>query len=128
MARRMKPETAVAVVGVRGLQIAKFRSRLDRLPTSSGVYDFSRERDQIEQRIVELEAGEDVHVQAWELALELLRAVGLKSGFDRSGPRCFCIVGDELVPEDYERVGAAPADPRLVLGAPTSNVPSTCGS
>jgi hypothetical protein len=52
------------------------------------------------------EAGEDVHVQASELARELLPAVGLKSGFDRSGPRCFRIVGEGLVPEDYERVSS----------------------
>lgn len=128
MARRMKPETAVAVVGIRGLQIAKFRSRLDRLPVSTDVYDFSREREQLRERIAQLEAGEDVHLQASELARELLPAVGLKSEFDRSGPRRFCIVGNELVPEDYERVGTAPPDPRLVLGAPTSGAPSTCGS
>ena len=97
----------MAVVGVRALQSAKFEARLDRLPTASDIYDFSRERDDLSWRIAQLQAGEDVHVQAWELARELLPAVGLKSGFDRSGPQCFRIVGDKLVPEDYEKVSSA---------------------
>ena len=112
MARKLKPATAVAVVGVRALQAAKFRRQLDKLPVSSEIYDFSRERDQLWERIAQLEAGEDVHVQASELARELLPAVGLKSGFDRSGPRCFRIVGDGLVPEDYERATPLPPIPR----------------
>ena len=103
MARLMRAAAAVAVVGVRGLQIAKFRSRLDRLPLATDVYDFSAERDRLRSRIAQLEAGEDVLLQAWELARELLPAVGLKSGSDRSGPKCFRIVGDELMPEDTRR-------------------------
>ncbi len=107
MARKLKPETAVAVVGVRALQAAKFRSQLEKLPVSSEVYDFSRERNLLLERIAQLEAGGDVYVRASELAPELLPAVGLRSGFDRSGPRCFRIVGDKLVPEDYEKVSSA---------------------
>jgi len=87
----------VAITGVRGLQIAAFRARLDRLPVATDVYDFSRERDDLQHRIAQLEAGRAVHVQAWELAHELLPQVGLKSGFDRSGPRCFCIEGEDLI-------------------------------
>ena len=99
MARRMKPETAVSILGVRGLQIAKFQARLNRLPTSTEVYDFSRERDQLLHRIAQLEAGDDVYLQAWELADELLPAVGMKSRWSRGGPRSFRVVGDELLPE-----------------------------
>ena len=104
MARRMKPETAVALVGVRALQAAKFRSRLDKLPVETDVYDFRVERDHLLERIGQLEAGADVHVQAWELAAELLPVVGLKSRFESSGPKCFRITGDQIVPEDYERI------------------------
>ena len=105
MARKLKPETAV--VGVRALQAAKFRSQLDKLPVSSEIYDFSRERSGLLERIAQLEAGEDVHVQASELATELLPTPGLKSGFDRFGSKCFRIVGDELRPVDYEKVISA---------------------
>jgi hypothetical protein len=100
MARRIKPETAIAITGVRGLQIAEFYRRLDKLPAEpTDVYDFSRERDQVLARIGELEAGDDVHVGAWELAAELRPMVGLKSRFERSGPKSFRIVGNELVGE-----------------------------
>ena len=60
-------------------------------------------------------------LQAWELARELLPAVGLKSGFDRSGPKCFRIVGDELMPEDYEKVSTSPPDPKVVVGQAPSH-------
>ena len=103
MARRMRAETAVAVVGIRALQLAAFQRRLDGLPESSEVYNFGAERDQLEQRIAQLEAGEAVHLQAWELASELVVVAGLKSRFDQSAPKCWRIAGDELIPEDYER-------------------------
>lgn len=105
MARRIKPETALAIAGVRGLQVAQFRRRLDKLPAEpNDVYDFSRERDNLDRRIAGLEAGEDVSVAAWELAAELLPTAGLTSRRDRSGPKCFRFVGDALMPEEYERV------------------------
>jgi hypothetical protein len=110
MARKLRAETAVQMIGVRALQVARFRSRLDRLPTSSDVYDFSAERDQLRQRIAALEAGEDVQLQTWELADELLPMVGLRSRFDRSAPRVFRIAGDSVVPDQYERVGAHGSD------------------
>ena len=46
------------------------------------------------------------HLQAWELADELVAVAGLRSRFDQSGPKCFRIDGDELVPEDYERLSS----------------------
>lgn len=105
MARRMRPETAVAVHGIRGLQAACFRARLDRLiGADSVVYDFSAERDQLARRIAALEVGEAVSLQAWELAGELVAVAGLKSRFDQSGPKCFRIEGDALMPEHYERI------------------------
>ena len=110
MARRMRPETAVAVKGARALQAAAFRARLERLPVSTDVYDFSHERDDLEHRIAQLDAGRAVYIQAWELAAELVASAGLRSRWDRSGPRCFRIEGDELIPEDYERVSSVPDD------------------
>jgi hypothetical protein len=102
----MRTETAVVVGGIWGLQIAKFLSRLERQPESSfdGSYGYGPERRRIMARIAELEAGEDVHVQAWELADELVAVVGLRSRWDQSGPKCLRISGDELIPEDYEKV------------------------
>ncbi|MCQ4364555.1 hypothetical protein KQR54_26100 [Mycobacterium gordonae] len=99
MARRVRPAAAAAVEGLRALQVAKFRARLDRLPRVCDVYDFDAERGQLQQRIAALEVGEVVHVQAWELAPELVATAGLRSGFDRSGPSCFRIEDDELVPD-----------------------------
>ena len=105
MARKMRAETAVQVIGVRALQSAAFQLRLDRLPASSDIYDFTGERDHLRQRIAALDAGEDVQLQAWELADEILPVVGLRSRFSHSGPKCFRIIGDQLVPEDYRNVG-----------------------
>ena len=69
MARRKQRPPAVVVEGIRPLQIAKFRTRLKRLPESfNGVWDHGPERRQILDRIAELETGEVVHLQAWELA------------------------------------------------------------
>jgi hypothetical protein len=69
---RRKPRPASAVVeGIRASQVERFRARLERLPESSsfnGVYDHGPERRRILDRIAELEAGEVVHLQAWELA------------------------------------------------------------
>jgi hypothetical protein len=110
VARRKQRPLAVAVAGIRGLQIVKFRSRLERLPESfDGVYDHGPERRRILDRIGELEGGEVVHLQAWELADELVAVAGLRSRWDQSGPKCFRIAGDELIPEEYERLsdGAA---------------------
>jgi hypothetical protein len=108
VARRKQRPPAVAVEGIRGLQVAKFRARLDGLPetfdSANDVYDHRPERRQILARIEMLEAGEVVHVQAWELADELGAVAGLRSRWDRSGPKCFRIECDELVPEDYERL------------------------
>jgi hypothetical protein len=118
VARRIKPETAVAIAGVRGLQVAEFRRRLDKLPAEpTDVYDFSRERDNLSERITGLEAGADVHVGAWELAAELLPTVGLKSKWERSGPKCFRIVGDEVMPEDYERLSSFRVSPNDTIEA-----------
>ena len=102
--RNQRPP-AVAVEGLRALQITKFRSRLERLPESSGGdwYDHGPERRRVLARIAELEAGEVVHLQNWELADELVVVAGLRSRWDRSGARCFRIEGDELIPEDYEK-------------------------
>ena len=109
VARRKQRPPAVAMEGIRGLQVAKFRSRLARLPESfDGVYDHGPERRRVLARIAELEAVDVVHLQAWELADELVPLAGLRHRFDQSGPKCFRIVGDELIPEDYERV--FPAD------------------
>jgi hypothetical protein len=83
---------------------------------SSGIYDYSGHRSFLRQQIARLEAGEDVYVQAWELADELAAVAGLKSRRDQAGPKCFRITGDRLVPEEYERIGTPPPDPRLVLG------------
>lgn len=104
MARRIRPETAVQVVGVRGVQAAKFRADLEKLPTVTDIYDFGPQRALLEKRIAVLVAGEDVDVQAGELADELVAVVGLKSRFDMSGPRCFRTTGDSLEPVDYERI------------------------
>jgi hypothetical protein len=105
VARRKQRPPAVAVEGIRGLQIAKFRSRLERLPESfDGVYDHGSERRRVLDRIAGLEAGEVVHLQAWELAEELVPLAGLKSRFDNSGSKCFRIEGDQLIAEDYERI------------------------
>jgi hypothetical protein len=110
VARRKQRPPTVAVEGIRGLQVAKFRSRLARLPESfDGVYDHGPERRRVLARIAELEADDVVHLQAWELADELVPLAGLRSRFDQSGPKCFRIEGDDLIPEDYERLpnGAA---------------------
>jgi hypothetical protein len=108
VARRKQRPPAVAVEGIRGLQVAKFRSQLDRLPetfdAADDVYDHRPERRRVLARIAELEAGEVVHLQAWELAQELVPVAGLRSRWDRSGPKCFRIEGDQLIPEDYERL------------------------
>jgi hypothetical protein len=107
MARRMRAETAIAVRGVRALQVAALQSRLARLPESvPGVYDFRGERDQLRERIAALEASEDVQVQTWELAPELLPVVGVRSRFDQSGPRVFRISGDEVVPDEYRKAAS----------------------
>jgi hypothetical protein len=112
VAGRMRPETAVAVRGIRGLQIAKFRSRLERLPEAGfdGVYDHSPERRRVVDRIAGLESGDDVYLQAWELADELLPVAGLKSRWDPSGPKCFRMSGDRLVPEEHQKTGAVLPD------------------
>ena len=104
MARRIRPETAVQVVGVRGVQAAKFRADLEKLPTVADIYDFGPQRVFLEQQITRLEDGADVHVQAAHLADELLPMAGLKSRFDRSGARCWRITGDGMVPDEYHRL------------------------
>lgn len=99
MARRIRPETAIQVVGVRGVQAAKFRADLEKLPTVTDIYDFGPQRALLEKRIAALVAGEDVELQASELADELLSVAGLRSRFDRgSGVRIFRIEDDRLVP------------------------------
>jgi hypothetical protein len=94
MARRIGAQP-IEVAGVRGAVIAKFQRRIDRLPESSEVYDFTAERDQLLARIAGLEAGEDVEVQGWEIPRELRPASG----------KVFRLTGDQLVPQDYEKVG-----------------------
>lgn len=99
MAKRIRPETAIRVAGVRGVQAAKFRADLEKLPTHTDVYDFGLQRAVLEEKIAALQAGAVVHLQGYELAGELLSVSGLRSRFDLSGPRCFRIVNDELMPE-----------------------------
>lgn len=45
----------------------------------------------------------DVHLRATDLADELLPEAGLRSRFDRDGPKCFRIVREELIAEDLQR-------------------------
>jgi len=100
MARRLRPETAVAVAGIRALQVAHMREQLGKLPPSSDLYDHSGQRAYLEARVAELQAGEPVHLQRWELAGELVAVAGLRSRWDRSGPGYFLIDGDQLAPTD----------------------------
>ena len=93
---------------MRALQSARFQDRLERLPRSSDVWSFDGERTRLVERIAALEIGDDICLQAWELADELVAVVGLKPRFDQCGPRCFRITGDELVPEEYEKVSTVP--------------------
>lgn len=89
---------------MRGVQAAKFRADLEKLPTVTDIYDYGPQRALLEQRIARLEGGADVHVQAGDLADSLVSLAGLKGRFDMSGPRCFRLAGDHLEPVDYERI------------------------
>lgn len=42
--------------------------------------------------------------------------VGYPGVVDSSGPKCFRIAGDQLVPEEYQSIGTPHRDPRLFLG------------
>ncbi len=104
MARRIRAETALKISGVRKLQAKKLRAEAAKLPTSIEVYDFRRQRDYLLGKIEALEAGEDVRLQGFELADELLEVAGLRNRFDRFAPRLWRITGDELVPDDQSFV------------------------
>jgi hypothetical protein len=103
---RQKRGATVAVDDIRALQVAKFQARLARLPGSTDVYDFDRsgERALLQRRIAQLEVGEVVHLQTWELADELKAVVWARWRRTLGTPKCFRIEGNELIPEDYERV------------------------
>lgn len=106
---RFVEDAAVSVSGMRGFQAAKFRAQLEKLPAAAtDVYDFHGHRMMLERRLADLEAGRVVHLQRHELADELLAVAGLRSRWDQSGSKCWRIEGDQLVPEDYERVGGEP--------------------
>ncbi len=105
MARRRRPTAATVVAeGIRGFQAARFQARLDGLSPARPTFD--RERARLQERICQLEAGAVVHVEAWELAEELVAVAGLRSRWDVAPRACFRIEGDGLIAEDW-RDGAA---------------------
>ena len=84
----------------------------------------------LQDRIVELEAAIEQHgltnvtkgglvrlnpavVEARQTRAALVSVAALRSRWDQSGPKCFRIERDDLIPEDYERLSdgdAAAAD------------------
>jgi len=90
-------------VGLSVLQAAKFRELFDDLPVADvrprGYVHLDADlmhrgrRRCLEDRLAKPEAGDDVGLQGWELADELMKQ------FPRA--QCYDIVGDQLFVDDY---------------------------
>jgi hypothetical protein len=97
--RRSNP---ITVDDVRTLQVVRFQKILERhWPRVGDSFDRHGRCVRTQQRIAELEAGVDVHLQCWELAPELKAAVEARWGLQLvTYPRCYRITGDELLPDN----------------------------
>jgi hypothetical protein len=86
------------VTGLREHLASRCRATIDKLPhaTECEIYDFTRERDRLCDRLIDIETGRDVTVYRFEL--------GEYAQPREDGQHVYILRGDPLVTAGYERV------------------------